>query len=105
MAERFARHDLIPGWNQPALSDATVIVVGVGALGNDVSRLLGMAGVGRLLLCDPDVVEESNLSRTPLFIQSDLRRFKVDAARDALQKLAPSIQVETRPRPHVHGVG
>ena len=58
---------LIPGWDQRRLAAATVVVIGVGALGNEVAKNLALAGIGRLVLCDPDVVSVSNLSRTVLF--------------------------------------
>ncbi|MDJ0841557.1 MAG: ThiF family adenylyltransferase [Acidobacteriota bacterium] len=103
--DRYARHQLIPGWDQARLGEAQVIVVGIGALGNEVCRLLALSGVGRLLLCDPDHVETSNLSRTALFTAADLGRNKAEVARTRLQQLAPEIQLEVRPKPLVHGIG
>lgn len=105
LPERFARHARIPGWKQEPLEAATVVVVGVGALGNAVAQALALAGVGRLILCDPDVVSESNLSRAPLFRPSDVGRAKVFAARAALAVIAPAASVEARPLPLVNGVG
>ncbi|AFZ01308.1 HesA/MoeB/ThiF family protein [Calothrix sp. PCC 6303] len=105
MSSRFARHELIPGWNQQQLADARVIIVGMGALGNEVARILAMSGVGRLLLCDPDRIEESNLSRTLLFRQSDIGNFKVEAAAAALKEFNPDIRVKTRSLSLIHGVG
>jgi molybdopterin-synthase adenylyltransferase len=105
MTDRYARHQLIPGWQQNRLAKATAVILGVGALGNEVARLLAMAGVGHLMLCDPDVVSESNLSRTVLFRAADIGYPKVDAAARGLADLAPGITVETVVAPHVSGVG
>lgn len=105
MSERYARHELIPGWSQDALRAATVVVFGVGALGNEVARLLAMAGAGRLVLCDPDTVAESNLSRCVLFRAADVGSSKVAAARAALASLAPDTEVDARPLPLHSGVG
>jgi molybdopterin/thiamine biosynthesis adenylyltransferase len=102
---RFDRHRLVPGWDQRRLADATAVVVGMGALGNEVARLLAMCGVGRLMLCDPDRVATSNLSRCSLFRATDVGRLKVDAAADALAELQPGIVVNRRPLPLVSGVG
>jgi molybdopterin/thiamine biosynthesis adenylyltransferase len=96
VADRYARHALVPGWDQSALARAEVVVVGVGALGTEVARLLGQAGVGRLVLCDPDVVSESNLSRGALFRAADVGRPKVDAAAEALAATAPDTVVDPR---------
>jgi molybdopterin/thiamine biosynthesis adenylyltransferase len=103
--ERFSRHGLVPGWHQGALAEAAVVILGVGALGNVVAQTLALAGVGRLVLCDPDVVSASNLSRTPLFRPDHVGVPKVDAAAATLQELAPALKVEGRAAPFVHGVG
>lgn len=105
MADRYARQRDLPGWHQQRLAAARVIVAGMGALGNEVSRLLALSGVGALLLCDPDRVEPSNLSRTGLFGPADLGRLKVEAARRPLRRLRPGLQLATRALPHVHGIG
>ncbi|MEU4153304.1 ThiF family adenylyltransferase [Streptomyces sp. NPDC026659] len=102
---RFARHGLIPGWNQDRLSAATVVVVGAGALGNAVVQALALAGVGRLLVCDPDVVAVSNLSRCPLFLPSDVGRPKAETVARTLGRLAPDTETSARVAPLVSGVG
>lgn len=103
--ERYARHHLIHGWDQEHLAKAMVIIIGLGALGNEVARLLAMSGVGSFILCDFDRIEESNLSRCSLFRQVDIGRLKVEAAVDALAGLNPGIDFSCRPLPLVHGVG
>ena len=96
VAGRFDRHRLIPGWHQERLHAATAVVAGVGALGNEVARLLAMAGIGRLILCDPDIVAPSNLSRTVLFRDQDVGRPKASTAAAALSSLAPWTEVDAR---------
>lgn len=103
--ERYARHRLIAGWDQKTLATSTAVVVGVGALGNEVAKNLALAGFGRLILCDPDTVSASNLSRTVLLAGSDVGRPKVNAATAALRRLAPDLAVETRATDLVRGVG
>ncbi|MEU9478250.1 ThiF family adenylyltransferase [Streptomyces sp. NPDC048191] len=105
LPDRYARHLLVPGWDQDRLGSATVAVIGVGALGNVVAQTLALAGVGRLLLCDPDAVDASNLSRCPLFRPDDIGRSKARTAAAALARLAPGIRAEARPAPLVSGVG
>jgi molybdopterin/thiamine biosynthesis adenylyltransferase len=102
---RFDRHGGIAGWDQGRIAKSTAVIVGVGAIGNEVSRLLAMAGIGRLVLCDPDVVAESNLSRTVLFRSADIGDLKVEAASRALASLAPGTEVEPVAAPHLSGVG
>ena len=47
--------------------NASVTVVGLGALGSEVVRLLGSMGAGRVLLIDPDIIEPANLPFSVLF--------------------------------------
>ncbi|MBO0819816.1 MAG: ThiF family adenylyltransferase [Nocardiopsaceae bacterium] len=103
--DRFARQRLIPGWDQRALSESTVALIGVGALGNEVAKNLALAGVGRLILCDPDTVAESNLSRTVLFTPDDVGRPKAEAAAGALARICPDLRAEPRVADLVGGVG
>uniref|UniRef100_UPI0020258BDA HesA/MoeB/ThiF family protein n=1 Tax=Frankia sp. CiP1_Cm_nod2 TaxID=2897161 RepID=UPI0020258BDA len=104
-ADRYARQRLIPDWDQERLATSTAVVVGVGALGNEVAKNLALAGVGRLILCDPDTVAASNLSRTVLLGPDDVGRPKATAAAGALSRIAPDVTVETRPAELVAGVG
>lgn len=103
--DRFARQRIITGWDQGRLAAATVVVIGVGALGNEVAKNLALAGTGRLVLCDPDVVTVSNLSRTVLFGAADVETPKAVAAAAALRRLAPTVAAEPRVADLVSGVG
>lgn len=79
---------------QQRLKDAQVLILGLGGIGHQVALSLAAAGVGRLVLVDGDVVEESNLHRQILFAASDVGRIKVEAARDGILRLAPACAVE-----------
>ena len=47
------------------------VVAGAGALGNEVVKALGLLGLKRVVVVDPDVVEPSNLTRSVLFRKAD----------------------------------
>jgi molybdopterin/thiamine biosynthesis adenylyltransferase len=49
----------------------TTVVVGAGALGNEVSRLLGLVGVAEVTVVDPDRVESGNLPRSIFYWHGD----------------------------------
>jgi len=102
---RFARHTLIPGWDQARLRQSSLILIGMGAVGNEVARLLVLSGIGHLTLCDPDRIETSNLSRCALFCERDVGRLKAEVAAESLVELDPNISVEFRPQPLVNGIG
>ncbi|WP_165073417.1 ThiF family adenylyltransferase [Paludisphaera rhizosphaerae] len=69
--DRYSRLRLIPWWRQERLAAAKVLVVGAGALGNEVLKNLALVGVGTTYVIDLDSVEPSNLSRSVLFRAED----------------------------------
>jgi adenylyltransferase/sulfurtransferase len=81
---------------QQRLRAASVLVVGLGALGSPVALYLAAAGVGRLGLLDDQRVELSNLNRQLLYSQADVGRYKAEAGRDRLLALDSSLRVEAR---------
>ena len=89
---RFARFELIEWWDQARLRDARVLVVGAGALGNEVVKNLALLGVGTLAIVDVDRVEKSNLCRSVLFRESDEGRPKALCAAAAAGQLYPEIK-------------
>jgi len=103
--DRYARQRIIPGWDQRRLAGRTAVVVGVGAVGNEVAKNLALAGVGRLILCDPDIAADSNLSRTVLLRNGDVGQPKAVAAAAALEDLVPGLIAEPRVADLGSGVG
>jgi molybdopterin/thiamine biosynthesis adenylyltransferase len=98
--ERYSRQLLLPEWSegaQLALRDASVLVIGAGALGSPVALYLAGAGVGRLGIADSDVVEVSNLPRQPLHFTPDTGVSKAESAATKLRFLNPEIVVESYP--------
>ena len=94
--ERFDRQIKLPGIGpdgQSRLLGSTVAVVGVGGLGVPAATYLAAAGVGTLLLIDPDVVEVSNLQRQPIYTTENAGTPKVDAAREFIRSLTPETRV------------
>lgn len=74
----------------------TVVIAGVGGVGSWVAYFLATSGqVERLVLYDPDIVEEHNLNRTP-YRKSDIGKPKVLALREILGELDRPVIVETK---------
>ena len=87
---RWSRQTILPevGMDgQKKLLNATVAIVGMGGLGCPAAQSLIIAGVGKLILIDGDIVELSNLHRQPLYGVDDLNRLKVEVAKERLEKL------------------
>lgn len=95
--ERYSRQLALDGWGavqQKQLREASVLVVGAGALGSPVAAYLAGAGVGRLGIVDDDEVELSNLHRQTLYATADLGEPKAHAAVAKLQLVNPDVLVE-----------
>ncbi|MDF3605110.1 HesA/MoeB/ThiF family protein [Paracoccus sp. DMF-8] len=93
---RYARQMILPeigATGQARLTDAHVLVVGAGALGVPVLQYLTGAGVGRITLVDPDVIEVTNLHRQPLYAENQQGQHKAVAARIAMQRLNSQVTV------------
>jgi ThiF family len=69
---------------QESLRHASVLIVGTGGLGTAVSMALATAGVGRLILVDPQRVAPDNLNRNPSLHPRDVGRWKVDVLASGL---------------------
>ena len=82
-------------WELPRIRAANVLVVGAGALGNEVSKNLAMMGVRSIAILDRDTVEVSNLSRSVFFRESDHGRPKTEVLRDRLKELNPDVEIVT----------
>lgn len=80
---------------QQKLLAKKVLIVGMGGLGSPVALYLAAAGVGTLGIIDPDVVELSNLQRQIIHNFNDLRRPKVQSAKEKINRLNADIKVNT----------
>ncbi len=94
--QRYSRHFLIEGWDQACqlkLKNSTVFIAGAGGLGSPVSLYLAAAGVGRIMICDMDRVELSNLNRQILYTVDDINSSKAESAGRKLISLNPVTDV------------
>lgn len=94
--KRYARQMILPEigeTGQAGLKAAKVLIVGAGALGVPVLQYLTGAGVGTITLVDPDIIEESNLHRQPLYQADQTGLYKAIAARIAMARLNRDVTV------------
>lgn len=95
---RFSRFEAIEWWDQSVMRAARVLVVGAGALGNEVIKNLALLGVGNIAIIDMDTIEESNLVRSVLFRASDEGRSKAECAAAAARDLYSGVKAHA-----IHG--
>jgi adenylyltransferase/sulfurtransferase len=97
---RYSRHLLIPAVGEAGqlrLKNASVLLIGTGALGSPAALYLAAAGVGRLGLVDADVVDASNLQRQILHGESWIGKPKLASAAARLKEVNPHVKVELHP--------
>lgn len=96
--ERYDRHLKIWGTAGQALLRVTSIaIVGAGGTGSHVVQQLAHLGIGHLLLVDPDVVDESNLSRLVGATSYDVGSFKVNVLSANAKRIRPDIRIDALP--------
>jgi molybdopterin/thiamine biosynthesis adenylyltransferase len=90
LEDRYSRLRLITWWKQETIAAARVLVVGAGALGNEILKNLALVGFENVLVVDLDAIEITNLSRSILFSESEIGKPKALAAADAMKRISPA---------------
>lgn len=80
-------------WELERIRKMRALVVGAGALGNEVAKNLAMMGVRQIVIIDRDTVEVANLSRSVFFREADHGRPKAEVIRERLHELNPDVDV------------
>jgi adenylyltransferase/sulfurtransferase len=102
---RYHRQSLVRWWDQERVQQARLLVVGAGALGNEILKNLALMGAGKVLVYDMDKIEASNLSRGVLFRDGDQGAAKADVAARRMRELNPDVAVHARTENLVHRAG
>lgn len=95
---RGARHISLPQigeQGQKFIADATILIVGMGGLGCASASYLNSSGIKKMLLCDFDSIDATNLGRQILFGPSDIGKQKVLVAKQQLENINPAIDIQT----------
>jgi len=94
--DRYDRLRLIQWWDQQRIASAKVMVVGAGALGNEVLKNLALIGIGEVHIVDFDFVQPSNLSRSVLFRAQHAGQSKSSVAAEMASELNPDCRMISR---------
>lgn len=93
---RYSRHILLPEIGiegQMQFLAARVLLIGAGGLGSPAAMFLAASGIGRLTLCDDDVVDLTNLQRQIAHQSASIGMPKVVSARTTLNAINPGIHI------------
>ena len=93
---RHARHLALPqvgAEGQQRIGASSALLIGVGGIGCSTASYLAASGVGRLVLCDFDTVDATNLGRQILYGPDDVGQSKAEVARRRLAAINPDIEI------------
>ena len=76
------------------LEDAKVIIYGIGGVGSFAVEGLVRAGVGKLVLVDPDKISESNINRQIHSNVNTIGKSKVEVMKKRILEINPKANVE-----------
>lgn len=92
--DRYSRLRLIPWWDQKKISNAIIMVVGAGAIGNELIKNLALLGIGNILICDMDAIDNTNLTRSVLYRVKDVGRYKAEVAAERAKEMNPDVRAK-----------
>ncbi len=97
---RSARHIALPQVGedgQARIASSTALIIGLGGIGCASASYLASAGVGQLLLCDFDTVDETNLGRQTLYGPADIGQLKAVRTASRLAAMNPDVRLTEIP--------
>jgi len=95
---RYMRQLLLDRWgveSQEKLKSSTVFVAGAGGIGSQIIQQLALLGFGTIIVCDPDVVDLSNLNRQSLHDETRIKMNKALSAEKTINRINPHVNVIT----------
>lgn len=104
-SDRYSRHLALPevgAHGQKTLEESRVAIIGLGGLGSPVAMYLAGAGVGKLVLIDPDNVSLSNLHRQIIHSEMSLGKSKTASAAERINQLNHTCTVMCCPTALTH---
>ena len=87
----FSRVSMLIDINQ--LKNKTVAIVGIGGVGGYVAESLARSGIGKLILVDYDVVDETNINRQIIALHSTIGKEKVSLMEERIHDICEDTQV------------
>lgn len=91
---RFSRLEKVIGEDNVSLiNNKCVLILGVGGVGGYVAEALARSNVGKLILVDFDVVDESNINRQIIALEPTIGMKKVDVLEKRIKEINSGCEV------------
>jgi molybdopterin/thiamine biosynthesis adenylyltransferase len=93
--DRWERSKRIKWLDIESIKNAKILVIGAGAIGNEVCKNLVLSGYKSITIIDMDHIERSNLNRCIFFseLDADEKRLKAEVVAQQLKKLGPDLNL------------
>lgn len=75
------------------LQEKTVLIIGIGGVGGYALESLARSGVGTIIIVDFDIIEETNINRQILALNSTIGYKKVDISEKRIKDINPSCRI------------
>jgi len=83
----FERFELIIGNKIELIKNKTVLIIGLGGVGGYALESIVRSGIGKVIIVDYDIVDETNLNRQILALSNNIGRKKVDVAYERIKEI------------------
>ncbi|MCO6429209.1 HesA/MoeB/ThiF family protein [Nitrosomonas communis] len=93
---RYSRHILLPQIDvrgQEKLTQSCVLIIGAGGLGSPAALYLAASGIGKIVICDKDHVDLTNLQRQIIHNTDAIGQPKTASAQKTLHHINPEIEI------------
>jgi molybdopterin/thiamine biosynthesis adenylyltransferase len=93
---RFSEVDVSLPWDRERMIEKkiTCLIIGGGRIGSLCLGMCALCGLCRLILVDPDGVEQRNIQSLPgWYMPDDIRKFKVEATKKRIEAIYPDVEV------------
>lgn len=77
------------------IKNSCILVFGVGGVGGYAVEMLARCGVGKIILVDFDKVDETNINRQIIALNSTIGKSKVSVMKDRILDINPDLIIET----------
>jgi len=89
----FNRLELLIGNKIELIKSKTILIIGLGGVGGYALESIVRSGVGKVIIVDYDIVDETNLNRQILSLNNNIGLKKVDVAENRVREINPNCKI------------
>lgn len=75
------------------IKQKTILVIGIGGVGGYVVESLIRSGISKIIIVDPDIIEETNINRQILALNSTIGKKKIDVMESRIRDINKNVTI------------